>query len=46
MKPTLTLTIGKQATKEQMEKAVKKVYELSGGFAIIVLMEGEKEGEG
>ena len=41
MKPTLTLTIGKEATKEQIEKAVKKVYELKGEFEIIVLMEGE-----
>ena len=39
MKPTLTLTIGKQATKKQIEKAFKKVYELSGEFAIMVLME-------
>ena len=39
MKPTLTLTIGKEATKKQIEKAVEKVYELSGEFAIMVLME-------
>ena len=46
MKPTLILTIGKGATREQKEKAVKKVYELSGEFAIIVLTKGEKEGKG
>ena len=41
MKPALTLTISRDATKEQIEKAIRRVNELKGEFEIIVLMEGE-----
>ena len=46
MKPTLTLTISQEATKEQIEKAVNKVYELKDEFAIIVIVEGKEEAGG
>ena len=46
MKPTLTLTISQEATKEQIEKAVNKIYELKDEFAIIVIVEGKEEAEG
>ena len=46
MKPTLTLTISQEATKEQIEKAFNKVYELKDEFAIIVIVEGKEEAEG
>ena len=46
MKPTLTLTISQEATKEQIEKAVNKIYELKDEFAIIVIVEGKEEAGG
>ena len=39
MKPTLTLVIDQNTSKEQMERAVKKLYELKGEFSLIVVME-------
>ena len=41
-KPTLTLTIGKEATQKQIEKAVKTVYLLASDFKIAVVMEDEQ----
>ena len=46
MKPTLTLTISQEATKEQIEKAVNKIYELNCKFKIVVIVEGKEEAEG
>jgi len=46
MRPRLTLTISQEATKEQIEKAVNKIYELNCKFKIIVIVEGKEEAEG
>ena len=46
MKPTLTLVIDQNTSKEQIEKAVNKSYELNCKFKIIVIVEGKEEAEG
>jgi len=46
MKPALTLTISRDATKEQIEKAIRRVNELKDEFNIAVVVVGGKETRG
>ena len=46
MKPTLMLTISRDATKEQIERAIRRVNELKDEFNIAVVVVGGKETRG